>query len=123
MFKTVINSILLLIIVYSSSCVSRNVEELNPISQTCSTDTITYSYSILKVLEDNSCLVCHSASSVEGGVNLEGYTNVKKYAENGKLYGAVSHTSGSPMPKGGSKITQNEIDRVQAWICNGSLNN
>jgi hypothetical protein len=104
-------------------CVSRNLEDLNPVPTVCATDTVTYKYSIVNILTDNSCIGCHATAGASGGVNLEGYSNVKRYADNGKLYGVTSHTSGSPMPKGQPRITQNEIDRIQAWVCNGAPNN
>lgn len=106
-----------------ASCVSRNLEELNPPPKVCATDTVTYRYSIVNILTDNSCIACHNNSSASGNVNLEGYANVKRYADNGKLFGVTSHTSGSPMPKGGDRISQLEIDKIQAWVCQGAPNN
>jgi mono/diheme cytochrome c family protein len=106
-----------------ASCVSRNLEELNPPPTVCATDTVTYRFSIVNILTDNSCIACHNNSFGSGGVNLEGYANVKRYADNGKLYGVTSHTSGSPMPKGSDRITQSEIDKIQAWVCQGAPNN
>jgi len=43
---------------------------------------------------------------------------------NGKLMGSVNHTNGYiPMPNGGGKLPQCEIDQLQKWIDNQSPNN
>ncbi len=123
MLRKFILAVLFLALAWVSGCVSRNLEELNPLPSVCASDTVTYKYSIVKILDDNSCSGCHADGSSSGGVNLDGYENVKRYADNGKLYGVTSHTSGSPMPKNMPRISQNEIDRIQAWICIGAPNN
>ena len=100
-------------------------EELYPKSNagsTCDTSNATYT-KVLTILQNN-CYSCHKASSSLGNVNIEGYANVKSYADNGKLLGVITWASGfSPMPKGGNKLNDCDIKNIQAWINNGSLNN
>jgi hypothetical protein len=49
---------------------------------------------------------------------------VQTVALNGKLFGAVNHSSGySSMPKNGNKLPQCKIDEIRIWITNGALNN
>lgn len=54
---------------------------------------------------------------------LEGHTNLQKVAVNGRLYAAISHTGPSPMPKGGNKLSDCDIQLIKSWIDNGILNN
>ena len=67
---------------------------------------------------------CHSASSAMGSVNLDGYAQVKTYADNGKLYGVITHASGfSPMPKNSPKMSDCDIAIIKRWIDDGKQNN
>jgi hypothetical protein len=90
----------------------------------CSTANVTYNNSIAGILSANGCVGCHNSSSPSGGVNLQDYISAKAFAQNGKLFGAVNHTPGfKPMPQGGGKINQCEIDKIRAWIDNGTPQN
>lgn len=104
-----------------AGCYYDNVEELYP--NGCDTSDVTYSGNIVPILESN-CYSCHSELSEQGGVNLEGYENVLTYAENGALMGTVRHEDGyEPMPLTGSKLNSCSIDKMQAWIDAGALDN
>ncbi|MFN5630253.1 MAG: hypothetical protein ACK48W_13315 [Bacteroidota bacterium] len=105
-----------------SSCYYDNEEELYPSVITCDTITVTYSNSVAPILT-SSCNGCHSSASPSGGVILDSYSQASVYALNGKLYGVVSHTSGSPMPKGGSKIDNCSIAKIKKWAAAGAPNN
>lgn len=88
------------------------------------TTDITYTKAVLPLLTNYGCLGCHSASSKQGGVNLEGYAQVKKYVDNDGLLGSIAHLKGfDAMPQGGNKMSQTEICQVKFWIDNGALNN
>lgn len=89
----------------------------------CDTLNSTYSGKVLTIIQNN-CYSCHSGSAPSGNVNLQGYANLKTYADNGKFIGTITHTSGfSPMPLGGSKLSSCDIQVIQTWINNGTLNN
>ena len=108
-----------------SSCYYDNEEELYPSVITCDTITVTYSNSVVPILTA-SCNGCHSsvsASASGGGVILDSFSQASVYALNGKLYGVVSHTSGSPMPKGGAKIDDCSIAKIKKWAAAGAPNN
>lgn len=105
-----------------TGCYYDNEEDLYP-ENTCVTNNMSYSNNILQILEDN-CYTCHSMVSNQGGVTLEGYNNLKNYVDNGKLIGVINHEPGFPaMPQGGSKLGQCQIDKIEAWVDQGSLNN
>lgn len=114
-----------LVVLSFSSCYYDNEEELYPSVITCDTITVTYSATIAPILTTN-CNGCHntaSASASGGGVILDTYSQASTYALSGKLFGVVSHTSGSPMPKGGAKIDDCSIAKIKKWAAAGAPNN
>ena len=114
--------IILIVFLGLTSCYYDVEEELYP-SGTCQTDNVTYSVDILDIIQTN-CYACHDQVNSFGSVNLEGYTQVKQYVDNGQLLGVIRHDAGfSPMPKGGNKLLDCEIAKVEAWIEAGALDN
>lgn len=90
----------------------------------CDTTNVTYSSTIKSLLNSYGCLGCHIGSNPPGGINLETYANVKTMADNGRLYGAISHSPGfRPMPDGAAQMNSCDINKVKAWIYAGAPNN
>ena len=82
-----------------------------------------FSKDILPLL-NLKCNNCHKGNYASGGIRLDSYDQVMTSVNNGGLMGSVSHTSGySAMPKNGSKMSGCEINKIQAWIDAGALNN
>ena len=82
--------------------------------------TVSYSLDIIPVLQNN-CYSCHSASDNSSGILLDNYNSLRYYAENGYLYGTISHTSGyRPMPDDGGKISDCNIALIKKWIDTGT---
>ena len=114
--------LLLLVLCFFSSCYYNNEEDLYP-TDDCKTEDISYQAEILPLLEDY-CLDCHSAASSEGGIVLEGYDNVKLYADSGFLIGVVKQEDGfSLMPQGEDMLEQCLIDKLNSWIEDGAMDN
>lgn len=112
--------IALFMIMYA--CTNDNEEDLFPDSD-CDTQNVTYSQTVAPIIQAN-CLVCHAQNIQTAGINMEGYNNVKIYAQNGFLYGAISHAPGfTPMPYGLAKLAACDIQKIKAWIDAGALNN
>jgi hypothetical protein len=89
----------------------------------CQTQNVTYSADILPVLQEN-CYVCHGLSISSGGVTLEGHSNVKTFADNGRLLGAIRHDPGfSPMPQNQPQLVQCTIEKFEAWVAAGAPEN
>lgn len=99
-------------------------EELYPPDSTaCDLTNITFSGTIEPLIVAECAATCHSNAVMNGNISLEGYQNIKEQAENGNLMGAVRHDPGfSPMPQGGSKLPQCQIESIQKWIDNGTPN-
>lgn len=91
---------------------------------TCDTTNVTYSSSITGILNNYGCLGCHVGTNPSGGTNLENHTSVKASADNGKLFGAITHAPGFiPMPDGAAKMNSCDIQKIKAWIDAGAPNN
>ncbi|QQS29198.1 MAG: hypothetical protein IPM47_20580 [Sphingobacteriales bacterium] len=118
--------IILFILAFHAACYYDNEEELYPDNgqpNNCDTITVTYSGTILPLLQ-SKCYVCHSSAAALGGIILEDYANARQYSLNGKMYGAVSHSTGfSPMPQGGAKLPVCDIAAIKKWTDDGAPNN
>jgi mono/diheme cytochrome c family protein len=106
-----------------AGCYNDNEEDLYPQTSDCDLTNVTYSATIAPIMA-TSCNGCHGAASASGGVVTATFDGLKAIASNGKLYGTVSHASGfSPMPQGGSKLSQCAIDKIKTWVDAGAPNN
>jgi hypothetical protein len=116
--------ILVLTSIILSGCY-RDVEELlYPDNGNCNTTGVTFSATVVSLLQSNGCMSCHSGGAPSGNISLEGYSHVRTVAQNGKLYGAISHSAGfSPMPQGGNKMSACNINKIKAWMDAGFPNN
>lgn len=107
---------------YAAGCYYDVEEELYPKTD-CDTSAVTYSATVQPIIS-NRCYVCHGAGINLGNVTLEGYDNIKNYALNGDLLGAIKHQPGySPMPQSGGMLPDCEIQKIEAWIAGGALQN
>ena len=119
----------ILLLVFVSGCYYDNEEYLYPsVGQnfTCDTTDVSLSGAIMPIFESR-CLVCHGNTTAAGlgaGINLETYSELKIWVNNGKLEGSVNHLPGfSQMPKGTSKLDSCSLAQISAWINQGALNN
>ena len=107
-----------------SSCTYYNEEELFP-NEVCDTSNITYTIDILPIFEQN-CYSCHSSSApvIYGNFNLEDFSNIQREIDNGNLLRNIKHDpAGIPMPKGGTKLSDCNINKIENWINQGIPNN
>lgn len=105
-----------------SSCYYDKEEELYPTTE-CLTENMSYQSDILPILQNN-CFQCHDAANNFGGITLEGFDQLKIYVNNAQLIGVIKHESGfSPMPKNAAQLLECEIEKIEAWITDGALNN
>jgi hypothetical protein len=91
----------------------------------CDTVNMEYLADVVPILQNN-CYRCHGSNSNSGsfGIVLEGYNNIKPYAESGTLLGVISHAQGFvPMPQDASKLSACNINKIRSWIANGIQNN
>lgn len=108
---------------YISSCSKASEDELAPAPSQCDTSGMKYSTNILPIISSN-CYGCHGNGTATDGVDLDGYAKLKTYVDNGYLIGVITHASGyTPMPYGAAKLSDCDINKIKAWINNGSPNN
>ena len=96
-------------------------EEMMDPADTCETEDLTYT-NFAASLINGSCAVvgCHGE-----GTNLtfemHNYETAKIAVDFGRIVGAINHESGfSPMPRGGTKLNDCNIDKLTAWINDGA---
>lgn len=105
-----------------SSCYYDKEEVLYPDS-ICDTSNVKYSITIQPVLSSN-CVSCHGGSTPSAGIRLDTYEGVSIQAANGRLWGAVSHSSNfSPMPKNAGKLSDCNLTKIKKWLDAGHPNN
>jgi cytochrome c5 len=108
------------------ACTNRKEVIEYPTTVPCDTTVSRFSVEVKDVF-DRQCNRCHGASvanTLGGGTNLQNYSTVRAYARSGILMDNITFAStGNPMPKGGSKIPDCDINKIRAWINRGSLNN
>jgi hypothetical protein len=87
----------------------------------CDTMKVTYTKHIAPLLAAKCGSVggCHSAAIQDGGVNLSDYANTLLSAKNNTLRTSTIDQSSKPMPKGGSKLPNSEIQLLDCWLKNG----
>lgn len=120
-FAHITISTIVLFVFCLSSCTYNNEEELYP--EVPVIDSLSYTEDVLPIIEVN-CYACHQNGSTSGGVNLEGYENLTIHVESGSLLGTIRHDEGwSAMPKGASKLSDSQIEKVSKWIDEGYPNN
>ncbi len=89
----------------------------------CDTVNVTYALTIAPLMSQ-SCNSCHSGTFPSAGIKTDSYTELKKYVANGRLMGSIKHSSGySAMPQGAAKFSTCNIQKMDAWIHKGALNN
>lgn len=116
-----------MIITFTTGCYYDSEEKLYPqLSTSCDLTNVTFAATVTPILQA-SCFSCHSnsnAASSGGGIKIQNYADVVTLAKNGKLMGTVTHASGyQAMPQGGGKLSDCEINQLQKWIDNGTINN
>lgn len=100
-----------------------DVEEELYVDTGCDTDNVTYTETILPILEAN-CYSCHSESLNTGNVTLEGYSKLKVTVDSGRFLGAIRHESGfAPMPENQPQLASCTIEKIEAWVAAGAPNN
>ena len=105
-----------------NSCYYDKSDLLYP-NTACDTAAVKYSTSVLPVLSSN-CINCHGGATPSAGISLDSYAGVKMQVDNGRLWGAVSHSASySPMPKNSAKLNNCSLEKIRIWIAAGAPNN
>lgn len=108
-----------------TSCYYDKADKLYPNASACDTAGMTFNAHVKPIIKTN-CLDkgCHTTANPTGSIVLETYANVKASTASDKLINALKYTAGGSknMPPTG-KLSDCEIQRVDAWIKRGSPEN
>lgn len=105
------------------SCYYDKAELLYPDKLPCDTITVSKYLTDVAPIMSASCNMsgCHNTTDAASGVILDTYAGVKIQALNGRLMGSTSATG--TMPKGGNKLPNCTLGKIQKWIDTGTPNN
>ncbi len=95
---------------------------LNNACTDCDTTTVTFSGTILPIMEAY-CVGCHDATSPSGSISLTAYLGtgsndgIVDVAQDGRLLGAIQGTYGyEAMPPGTTMLPDCLIDQIRIWL-------
>ena len=118
------NIIFLLIWIAAYGCYWENEETLYPDSGMCDTTFVSYSEDIVPILTNN-CYVCHSNQNAPDktfGLALENYEDVVSYSA--VIPHVINQEKGYlAMPRNTAKLDACLINKIEAWINDGSPDN
>ncbi len=113
---------LFIILFFLSFCTYNSENELYP-NEICDTSDISYINDIKPIFEQN-CYSCHSNSYYSGNLSLENFVHIQREVDDGDLLRNIKHEPGSiPMPKGAGKLSDCNINKIEAWVNRGIPNN
>lgn len=111
---------------FASSCYYDNKEDLYQfVGSGCDTTGVTFAADVLPVFQQNCAIAgCHSSASMQSNLDLGTYEDINTIALDGRLMTRITKPEGDPlMMPPGAKLPDCTIDKIQAWINNGALNN
>ena len=113
--------------IFALACSKQNGETLagqGGSTPTCDTVNMHYTADVLPILQ-SFCYSCHGDGSTggSGGISLDGYANLKKWADNGYLVGNITHSPGFvAMPYQLPKLSDCNINIISDWVARGAQN-
>jgi hypothetical protein len=102
------------------SCQDDDVVITNQAATLCDSLDVLYTKDVKSMLDNAGCSgdYCHGGGA--GGFTITDYTTTKATASNAKFLKAIRHETGaSPMPKGGNKLSDEQITMLECWVQNG----
>ena len=76
---------------------------------------------VIQPMMTKYCVGCHAYPNAGAGVDLSSHLGVKNAINQGLLK-SLDHSGYYPMPKGGAKLSDCEINQVRNWIQRGAPN-
>ncbi len=122
----IVNKVLLIVlgIVSITSCYYDNAEELYGTGQkSCDTSVVTFSQDVSIIINNNCAFSgCHLGTNAAAGIDLSTYGSVSANAT--EIRNRINLPSGAVglMPPTG-RLNQCDIDKINAWIDMGAMNN
>ena len=114
--KYILFSLAVALIILNVSCKNNSVEALSN-GSICDTTAVKYSTAITSMMT-NHCTNCHGGSSPSAGISLESYTDLVSYGQ-----ASLNAMKNGSMPQNAPKMDACNINKLTAWINQGSQNN
>jgi hypothetical protein len=115
---------ILIAMVVLCSCYNRNETNLYPSPATCDTSVVTFSGTILPIMQEHCAISgCHTGPSTGNGLNYNLYSGLAVVASNGQLIPAIEHTGPDPMPKDMPMLDACSINEIVRWVNEGYPDN
>ncbi|MEE9437507.1 MAG: hypothetical protein V3V14_00820 [Saprospiraceae bacterium] len=88
----------------------------------CKTEDLTYTNFGKSFLNGNCASSgCHDSDALPAVGKMDNYENAKTFIDFGRIKGAINHLEGfSNMPKGGDKLSDCNISKLEAWVDAGA---
>ncbi|MEZ4799597.1 MAG: hypothetical protein R2809_07470 [Flavobacteriales bacterium] len=102
-----------------NSCYYDNEEELYSGTASCDTTNNVYNGTIQAIIARSCVGGCHEQAVGSAGIILDSYVNLKNEVMNGQVMCSIRHEGCSPMPKNQNKLSDCDINNLQAWIDSG----
>lgn len=109
-------------LVFASSCTYYNVEEeYADFVGDCDTSAVSFALDVYPIIDAN-CVTCHGDVNPQAGLSLTSFNLIK--LNSSQMQDRINRPMGDPlvMPQSGPMIQCN-IDKINAWINQGALNN
>lgn len=115
--KTAITMLLFLgcCLLCTTGCTYDIETELNPICDTASMDY----QKITAVLQEGTCLTCHSGANAEADLDFSTYTGISAYLDNpsNQLLDRITiGSTGDLMPPNGNRLSNCNVSKIRAWL-------
>ena len=91
-------------------------------ADSCDPSAYTFSLAISSMIENN-CRSCHSGTTPSGGILLTSYADIKAIADSGSLIDVVYASNGKPLMPPSNQLSSCELQQLESWVADGSLNN
>ena len=112
-----------LFLLWSAQSCYYDVEEVLYAGVGCDSLDVSYSQSILPILHTN-CYICHNKLDQLGGINLEGYNELKPFVDDGSFWGSITHDPAFlAMPQDRPKMNDCNLTIIRKWLDEGAPNN
>lgn len=113
-------------LIFAGCTYSKKEVDYPPVTTACDTTNVKYSTTVKPILDLN-CNNCHGGTgSLGAGYVFDTYAGVKDELDNAgdEFINSIKHIGSiSPMPKGGAKLSDCDISKIEIWIKAGYPNN
>jgi hypothetical protein len=94
--------------------IAEGAKNSNCIPINCDTSNVLYSNEIAPII-NTYCKGCHNTGNKGGNVNLDNFADVKASTLTGKLLFTINASTYTLMPKGGPKLSNCNLRKIQIW--------